>query len=142
MATDTTVGAPKRKLKPARKQVEIDEIDRSEKVQPGKEYSKSRHFLPQRCAMLKGPRCLVQQVGWRRQRGRFSKVSRLRSTGVESKFVSRGTKLTLCLSKTLSQSRCVISRDAGYTRADASGEKYCCLFFARGCCPYGYVASH
>lgn len=42
MATDTTVGAPKRKLKPARKQVEVDEIDRSEKVQPGKEYSKSR----------------------------------------------------------------------------------------------------
>lgn len=41
MATDSTVGAPKRKLKPARKQVEVDEIDRSEKVQPGKEYSES-----------------------------------------------------------------------------------------------------
>jgi len=40
-------------------------------------------------------------------------------------------------SKTLSQSRCVIARDAGYTRADATGTKIVCLFFARGCCPYG-----
>jgi hypothetical protein len=30
-------------------------------------------------------------------------------------------------------------RDAGYTRADATAVKYCCLFFARGCCPYGCV---
>jgi len=40
-------------------------------------------------------------------------------------------------SKTLSQSRCVIARDAGYTRADATNNRFTCLFFARGCCPYG-----
>jgi hypothetical protein len=33
--------ATKRKLKPARKQVEAGEIDKSETIQPGKEYSKS-----------------------------------------------------------------------------------------------------
>ncbi|ORY28174.1 putative nuclear mRNA splicing, via spliceosome-related protein [Naematelia encephala] len=49
-----------------------------------------------------------------------------------------GDKEDALASKTLSQSRCVISRDAGYTRADATGNKFCCLFFARGCCPYGH----
>ncbi|KAG8857651.1 Pre-mRNA-splicing factor [Tulasnella sp. 330] len=33
--------------------------------------------------------------------------------------------------------RCSIRKDSGYTRADAAGTKYCCLFFARGQCPYG-----
>ncbi|KAG9010962.1 Pre-mRNA-splicing factor [Tulasnella sp. JGI-2019a] len=33
--------------------------------------------------------------------------------------------------------RCNIRKDSGYTRADAAGTKYCCLFFARGQCPYG-----
>lgn len=42
-------------------------------------------------------------------------------------------------SSTLSLTRCVLMRDAGYTRADAMGTKYCCLYFARGCCPLGYV---
>lgn len=41
-------------------------------------------------------------------------------------------------SQVLSQTRCVIMRDAGYTRADMTNNKYCCLFFARGCCPYGH----
>ncbi|KAL7414077.1 hypothetical protein BDY24DRAFT_350868 [Mrakia frigida] len=40
-------------------------------------------------------------------------------------------------SATLSLTRCVLMRDAGYTRADAMGTKYCCLYFARGCCPLG-----
>lgn len=35
------------------------------------------------------------------------------------------------------QTRVNIKQDAGYTRADASGQKYICLYFARGCCPYG-----
>lgn len=35
------------------------------------------------------------------------------------------------------QTRVDIKKDAGYTRADAGGNKYICLFFARGCCPYG-----
>ncbi|KAF8340331.1 uncharacterized protein EI90DRAFT_2966142 [Cantharellus anzutake] len=44
--------------------------------------------------------------------------------------------------KTKSQTRCNIRRDSGLTRADASGVKYCCLFFARGCCPYGYECNY
>lgn len=32
-----------------------------------------------------------------------------------------------------------VAKDSGYTRADASGVKQYCLFFARGCCPLGYV---
>jgi hypothetical protein len=31
--------APKRKLRPARKQVEAGDIDKTEAIQPGKEYS-------------------------------------------------------------------------------------------------------
>ena len=40
MASETAV-APKRKLRPARKQVAPGEIDKSEGPQPGKEYSES-----------------------------------------------------------------------------------------------------
>lgn len=39
--------------------------------------------------------------------------------------------------KTKSQTRCKIERDIGYTRADTNGNLYCCLYFARGCCPKG-----
>lgn len=39
--------------------------------------------------------------------------------------------------KEKSQTRCNIERDMGYTRADTSGNHYCCLYFARGCCPKG-----
>lgn len=39
--------------------------------------------------------------------------------------------------KEKSQTRCRIATDAGYTRADGGNSAYCCLFFARGCCPYG-----
>lgn len=51
-------------------------------------------------------------------------------------------------SKTKSKTRCDIARDSGYTRADmrirasaggVSDTTYVCLFFARGCCPKGYV---
>ncbi|KAG8751644.1 Pre-mRNA-splicing factor [Ceratobasidium sp. 428] len=44
--------------------------------------------------------------------------------------------------KVKSQTRCNIKRDAGYTRANTTGVKYCCLFFARGCCPYGYECEY
>ena len=44
-------------------------------------------------------------------------------------------------SKEKSQSRVVIATDAGYTRADGGNNAYICLFFARGCCPYGCAAS-
>ncbi|KAG8905191.1 Pre-mRNA-splicing factor [Tulasnella sp. 403] len=38
--------------------------------------------------------------------------------------------------------RCNIRKDAGYTRADTTGTKYCCLFFARGQCPYGWECQY
>ncbi|TBU62773.1 hypothetical protein BD310DRAFT_918146 [Dichomitus squalens] len=44
--------------------------------------------------------------------------------------------------KTKSQTRCNIKRDAGLTRANTTGVKYCCLFFARGCCPYGWECEY
>ncbi|KDQ14888.1 hypothetical protein BOTBODRAFT_187612 [Botryobasidium botryosum FD-172 SS1] len=44
--------------------------------------------------------------------------------------------------KEKSQTRCNIKKDAGTTRADKAGGKYCCLFFARGCCPYGYECNY
>ncbi|THU86531.1 hypothetical protein K435DRAFT_805040 [Dendrothele bispora CBS 962.96] len=44
--------------------------------------------------------------------------------------------------KVKSQTRCSIKRDAGLTRANTTGNKYCCLFFARGCCPYGWECEY
>ncbi|ETW83344.1 hypothetical protein HETIRDRAFT_474500 [Heterobasidion irregulare TC 32-1] len=44
--------------------------------------------------------------------------------------------------KTKSQTRCSIKRDAGLTRANTTGMKYCCLFFSRGCCPYGWECEY
>ncbi|WFD35376.1 Pre-mRNA-splicing factor [Malassezia cuniculi] len=53
--------------------------------------------------------------------------------------------------KTKSRTRCNIARDSGYTRADmrsarlGAGQRvdpaFCCLFFARGCCPRGSECS-
>lgn len=50
--------------------------------------------------------------------------------------------VTCSVSKTKSQTRCNIRRDAGLTRANTTGVKYCCLFFARGCCPYGWECEY
>ncbi|KDR68612.1 hypothetical protein GALMADRAFT_272533 [Galerina marginata CBS 339.88] len=44
--------------------------------------------------------------------------------------------------KTKSQSRCHIKRDSGLTRANTTGMKYICLFFSRGCCPYGWECEY
>ncbi|EMD33866.1 hypothetical protein CERSUDRAFT_117392 [Gelatoporia subvermispora B] len=44
--------------------------------------------------------------------------------------------------KVKSQTRCSIRRDAGLTRANTTGMKYCCLFFSRGCCPYGWECEY
>ncbi|KAI0052315.1 hypothetical protein FA95DRAFT_1586744 [Auriscalpium vulgare] len=44
--------------------------------------------------------------------------------------------------KTKSQTRCNIKRDAGLTRANTTGMRYCCLFFSRGCCPYGWECEY
>ena len=38
------------------------------------------------------------------------------------------------------QTRVNIKTDAGYTRADGSGNKFICVYFARGCCPKGSVS--
>ncbi|TNY21386.1 Pre-mRNA-splicing factor CWC2 [Rhodotorula diobovata] len=40
------------------------------------------------------------------------------------------------------QTRVSIKNDAGYTRADGSGNKYICLYFARGCCPKGVECTY
>ncbi|EIW71835.1 hypothetical protein TREMEDRAFT_28366 [Tremella mesenterica DSM 1558] len=98
--TTTTAVAPKRKLRPARKQVSPGEIDKTEGPHPGKEYN-------------------LWYNKW-----------------------AGGDKEDALASKTLSQSRCILIRDAGYTRADATGNKFCCLFFARGCCPYGHECNY
>jgi hypothetical protein len=39
MSTSQNKVAPKRKIRPARKQVAVDQIDKTEQVQTGKEYS-------------------------------------------------------------------------------------------------------
>ncbi|CAK5268241.1 unnamed protein product [Mycena citricolor] len=44
--------------------------------------------------------------------------------------------------KVKSQTRCNIKRDQGLTRANVTGMKYTCLFFARGCCPYGWECEY
>ncbi|GLB40543.1 putative torus domain containing protein [Lyophyllum shimeji] len=44
--------------------------------------------------------------------------------------------------KVKSQTRCNIKRDSGLTRANTTGMKYVCLFFARGCCPYGWECEY
>ncbi|KAF9533973.1 hypothetical protein CPB83DRAFT_902655 [Crepidotus variabilis] len=44
--------------------------------------------------------------------------------------------------KTKSQSRCHVKTDSGLTRANTTGMKYICLFFARGCCPYGWECEY
>ncbi|KAF8072056.1 hypothetical protein FPV67DRAFT_1411165 [Lyophyllum atratum] len=44
--------------------------------------------------------------------------------------------------KVKSQTRCNIKRDSGLTRANTTGMRYICLFFARGCCPYGWECEY
>ncbi|KAJ3561358.1 hypothetical protein NP233_g10240 [Leucocoprinus birnbaumii] len=44
--------------------------------------------------------------------------------------------------KTKSQTRCQIKLDSGLTRANTTGNKYICLFFSRGCCPYGWECEY
>ncbi|KAJ7683720.1 hypothetical protein B0H17DRAFT_1073861 [Mycena rosella] len=44
--------------------------------------------------------------------------------------------------KVKSQTRCNIKRDSGLTRANVTGIKYTCLYFARGCCPYGWECEY
>ncbi|GAA6024751.1 hypothetical protein JCM10207_008885 [Rhodosporidiobolus poonsookiae] len=41
-----------------------------------------------------------------------------------------------------SSTRVNLKTDAGYTRADGDKTPYICLFFARGCCPYGVECTY
>lgn len=53
-----------------------------------------------------------------------------------------GDKYDTYGAKEKSQTRVSIKQDAGYTRADGGNNNYICLFFARGCCPYGSECSY
>ncbi|KAH9815877.1 hypothetical protein DFH28DRAFT_892289 [Melampsora americana] len=53
-----------------------------------------------------------------------------------------GDKYDSYSQKEKSKTRCNIKTDAGYTRADGGNNAYCCLYFARGCCPYGWECSY
>ncbi|KAF9002501.1 hypothetical protein BDQ17DRAFT_531684 [Cyathus striatus] len=44
--------------------------------------------------------------------------------------------------KTKSQTRSSTRRDSGFTRANMTGMKCCCIFFARGYCPYGWECEY
>lgn len=83
------------KRRPARKQVEEDEVEKKAPEQSGQTYNVWYHK-------------------W-----------------------AGGDKYDSYNAKTKSQTRCNIERDMGYTRADTNNNPYCCLFFARGCCPKG-----
>lgn len=52
------------------------------------------------------------------------------------------SQISCMSSKTKSQTRCAIKRDSGLTRANTTGMKYICIFFARGCCPYGWECEY
>lgn len=72
MSTSQNKVAPKRKIRPARKQVAVDQIDKTEQVQTGKEYSASTFtgmwssLIKKLCSIWFALRHLVQQVGRRR----------------------------------------------------------------------------
>jgi hypothetical protein len=75
-ATETQVVVPAKKTKkylsrPARKQVKPGEVEKKETPQTGKEYSMQSTFslVPVIAKTDMFFRYLVQQVGWRRQRG-------------------------------------------------------------------------
>ena len=55
---------------------------------------------------------------------------------------SGGDREDAYLSKTAAPSRCNISKDSGYTRADKTPGSYFCLFFARGICPKGHECQY
>ena len=55
---------------------------------------------------------------------------------------SGGDREDAYLSKTAAPSRCSISKDSGYTRADKTPGSYFCLFFARGICPKGHECQY
>lgn len=95
LPTETEVIRKVIKRRPARKQVEEDEVEKKAPEQSGQTYNVWYHK-------------------W-----------------------AGGDKYDSYNAKTKSQTRCNIERDMGYTRADTNNNPYCCLFFARGCCPKG-----
>lgn len=55
---------------------------------------------------------------------------------------SGGDREDKYLSKVAAPSRCNITKDSGYTRADRVTGSYFCLFFARGMCPKGHECEY
>lgn len=76
-------------------------------------------------------------MGWWRSRRQLLKVD-----SISPCIASNEALTSTTYSKVKSQTRCNIKKDSGFTRADAAGVKYCCIFFARGCCPYGYECNY
>lgn len=89
----------KRKIRPARKQVAPDQIDKAETVQTGKEYSMylHKHSLVSTFAhgLVMGNRHLVQQVGRRRSRRQLWQVS------LTNPFYTQTTAVTIRMRPTL-----------------------------------------
>jgi hypothetical protein len=73
-------------------------------------------------------------MGWRRPRRQLLEVNHY--------FISLSYIVSYASSKEKAQTRCNIRRDAGLTRANKTGMKYVCLYFARGCCPRGYECEY
>lgn len=55
---------------------------------------------------------------------------------------SGGDREDKYLSKQAASSRCNVSKDSGYTRADKVPGSFFCLFFARGLCPKGHECEY
>lgn len=120
---------PVKKLKPARKQVKAGDVEKKETVQTGKEYS---GFQYTRVDAVSNK---VQQTF-----GTTNGPVAIAKTTTQSECHRQGCHVwgSQCSSKVKSQTRCNIKSDSGLTRANQTGVKYCCLFYARGCCPYGW----
>jgi hypothetical protein len=130
------VAAPKKqkKLKPARKQVKPGDVVKTEAPQTGKEYSKLSlifHYTVQlRFRQIFGTTSGQEETA-------KTVIPSLCSSLDYSQIADRNA-----CSKVKSQTRCNIKRDSGLTRANVTGIKYTCLYFARGCCPYGWECEY
>jgi len=134
--TVVAVSKPGKKLKPARKQVKAGDVEKKETPQTGKEYSMFHCLPPHR--RLTGFRLQIS--------GTTNGLEVIARTVTQSMLISLSLFLVRIThktkSKTKSQTRCNIKRDSGLTRANTTGIKYVCIFFARGCCPYGWECEY
>src|SRR3984885_7042273 len=138
MSEVTAVATQPKKLKPARKQVKAGQVDKKEQEQPGKEYSALRCDHLVRTSLTPFP----VDIWYNKWAGGDREDSYSKCVLSHSSCNAWDAHNSVLNSKTKSQTRCNIQKDTGFTRADAAGVKYCCLFFARGCCPYGYECNY